>query len=132
MVLNDIMFHNMTLAMWNDTLSPKVKGALALHEALGSNGIDADLDFFIMTSSISATAGPPGQTNYAATNSFLDNLAWSRKLAGKPATSLALPMIMGVGVIAEKESQAAEGFMVTTNEKCCEASVQLCRNPGQN
>lgn len=62
MVLNDVMFHNMSVDTWNDTLSPKVKGALALDEALASEGIDADLDFFVMTSSISATAGPPGQT----------------------------------------------------------------------
>ncbi|KAK2596119.1 hypothetical protein QQS21_006466 [Conoideocrella luteorostrata] len=111
MVLNDVMLHNMTLDTWNNTLSPKVGGALALNEVLASEGLDADLDFFVMTSSISATAGPPGQTNYAAANAFLDNLALSRNVAGKPATSLVLPMILGVGVIAEKESGAAEDLV---------------------
>ncbi|KAF5679757.1 hypothetical protein FDENT_8623 [Fusarium denticulatum] len=64
----------------------------------------ADLDFFVMTSSISATMGNPGQTNYSAANSFLDALAYQCRLAGKQATSLILPMILDVGVVAENEA----------------------------
>ncbi|RYP69053.1 hypothetical protein DL769_005371 [Monosporascus sp. CRB-8-3] len=100
MVLNDTTLQNMTLEKWNGTLSPKVDGALALDEALENH----DLDFFVMCSSISATAGQPGQSNYSAANAFLDNLAWARNLAGKPATTLVLPMILGIGVVAESDT----------------------------
>lgn len=88
---------NMTIDKFKAALVPKVDGAQALHTALQGH----DLDFFVMTSSISATVGQPGQSNYAAANSFLDNLAWQRNLAGLPATSLVLPMVLGVGVVAE-------------------------------
>jgi hypothetical protein len=90
----------MTLEKFKAALAPKVDGAQALHHALK----DHDLDFFVMTSSISATVGQPGQSNYAAANSFLDNLAWQRNLMGLPATSLVLPMVLGVGVVAESDT----------------------------
>ena len=90
---------NMTFDKFKAALVPKVDGAQALHNVLK----DHDLDFFVMTSSISATVGQPGQSNYAAANSFLDNLAWQRNKAGLPATSLALPMVLGVGVVAEND-----------------------------
>ena len=90
---------NMTVDKFRKVLAPKVDGALALHNALKSH----KLDFFVMTSSISAIVGQPGQCNYAAANSFLDGLAWQRNLEGLPASSLVLPMVLGVGVVAENE-----------------------------
>lgn len=71
-----------------------------LHKALG----DMPLDFFVMTSSISAVLGNPGQTNYSAGNSFLDALAWYRNQHGLVASSIALPMVLDVGVVAENEN----------------------------
>lgn len=56
-----------------------------------------------MTSSISATLGNPGQSNYSAANSFLDYLAWQRNLRYEAGTSLVLPMVLDVGVVAENE-----------------------------
>jgi hypothetical protein len=94
----------MTVDMFNAAIAPKVKGARALHQALQ----DDTLDFFIMTSSVSGTIGNPGQTNYSAANSYLDMLAWHRHLKGLPATSLVLPMILDVGVVAETESLEAK------------------------
>lgn len=81
------------------TVNPKMNGAISLHKALG----DTPLDFFVMTSSISAVLGNPGQTNYSAGNSFLDSLAWHRNLNGLAGSSLALPMVLDVGVVAENE-----------------------------
>lgn len=89
----------MTPEKFQRALTPKVRGAQTLHTSLSSH----DLDFFVMTSSISATIGQPGQSNYAAANSFLDNLAHQRQLAGLPGTSLVLPMVLGVGVVAEHD-----------------------------
>ncbi|KAF2846077.1 putative polyketide synthase [Plenodomus tracheiphilus IPT5] len=101
MVLQDGMFEGMTLDQFNAAIVPKMRGARSLHKVLK----DTALDFFVMTSSISATMGNPGQANYSAANSYLDALAWHRNSQlSLPATSLILPMILDVGVVAENES----------------------------
>ncbi|TAQ89187.1 hypothetical protein B7494_g2486 [Chlorociboria aeruginascens] len=100
MVLQDGMFEAMTFDKFAAAVNPKMLGAINLHKALGS----AALDFFVMTSSISAVLGNPAQTNYCAGNSFLDALAWNRNLNGLAATSIALPMVLDVGVVAENEN----------------------------
>ena len=61
----------MTFDKFDAGISPKVRGALSLHKALKQT----PLDFFVMTSSISAVLGNPGQSNYCVGNSFLDSLA---------------------------------------------------------
>lgn len=91
------MFDNMTFGQFQTALKPKVNSAVTLHKAFEK----MPLDFFVMTSSISATMGNPGQANYCAGNSYLDSLAWYRNLRGLPATSLVLPMVLDVGVVAE-------------------------------
>ncbi|KAK0726009.1 KR domain-containing protein [Lasiosphaeris hirsuta] len=97
MVLRDGLFHSMSFDSWKTSTEPKVKGAANLHAVLGST----PLDFFIMTSSVSGTLGTPGQANYAAANSYLDALALHRRANGQVATSVILPMVLGVGVVAE-------------------------------
>ena len=82
---------------WTTSISPKVTGARNLHEALGDN----ELDFFIMTSYTSGILGTPGQVNYAAGNAYLDSLAQHRVANGKAGVSLVLPMVLGVGYVAE-------------------------------
>ena len=82
---------------WIDSTKLKVQGTMNLHAAL--EGVP--LDFFVMTSSVSGTLGTPGQSNYAAANSYLDSLARHRRFQQKPAASIILPMVLGVGVVAE-------------------------------
>jgi hypothetical protein len=94
------MFEQMSHASFLAAITPKVRGALSLHKALGS----AELDFFVMTSSVSAVLGNMGQSNYSAANSFLDALARHRTAAGLAATSLALPMVLDVGVVSEDDA----------------------------
>ncbi|ORY69611.1 putative polyketide synthase [Pseudomassariella vexata] len=121
MVLRDGMFHSMTFGNWKTSIEPKVLGAGNLHKVLAST----PLDFFIMTSSISGTLGTPGQSNYAAANSYLDMLARHRRSAQLPATSLVLPMVLGVGVVAEnnelEESLKRKGMYGIDEEKLLEA-----------
>lgn len=94
------MYERMSAADFQAAIVPKVQGAQSLDRAF--EGIN--LDFFIMTSSISATLGNPGQCNYSAANSFLDSLAWQRNLRHQAGTSLVLPMILDVGVVSENEN----------------------------
>ncbi|OTA90931.1 hypothetical protein M434DRAFT_33160 [Hypoxylon sp. CO27-5] len=104
MVLQDGIFDTMDSTAFNAAIVPKARGAMALHNALR----DTDLDFFVMTSSISAILGNTGQSNYSAANSCLDALALHRNMAGLAATSLVLPMVLDVGVVAEDDSDAIE------------------------
>lgn len=94
------MFESLSHERFRAAIDPKVLGALNLHTAL----YDVPLDFFVMTSSISAVLGNPGQTNYSAANSYLDFLATHRNNNGLAATSLALPMVLDVGVVSENEA----------------------------
>ncbi|KAL9009887.1 MAG: hypothetical protein Q9173_005125 [Seirophora scorigena] len=97
MVLNDRMFQSMDVSCWRRTIDPKVKGSLNLHEAVAA----LSLDFFVLLSSTSGILGTPGQSNYAAANAYQDALALHRRAIGLPAVSLILPMIIGVGYVAE-------------------------------
>ena len=96
----DGMFEQMDHASFVSSLNAKAQSALNLDNAL--QGLE--LDFFVMTSSISALLGNTGQSNYSAANSILDSLAHSRRASGLTATSLVLPMVLDVGVVAENEA----------------------------
>ncbi len=94
------MFEQMDHQSFADCAKAKAQSALSLHHAVR----DMDLDFFVMTSSISALLGNTGQSNYSAANSVLDALATQRRASHLPATSLVLPMVLDVGVVAENEA----------------------------
>ena len=94
------MFEQMDHPSFVDCVKAKAQGALNLHHAVH----DLNLDFFVMTSSISALLGNTGQSNYSAANSVLDALALQRRAMHLPATSLVLPMVLDVGVVAENET----------------------------
>ncbi|KAK8061768.1 polyketide synthase [Apiospora phragmitis] len=103
-VLMDSVFSNMTFDQWVPVTESKVKGAANLHELFKNEG---ELDFFVMTSSVTSILGSAGQCNYGAGNSFLDSLARHRRLRGLPAVSLILPAIFGVGYIQEHSLEQA-------------------------
>nr|ADH04658.1 TugB [Chondromyces crocatus] len=69
----------------DEVLRPKVDGAFHLHELTK----DLDVSTFVLFSSLAGVIGGPGQSNYAAANTFLDALAHHRRAQGKPCTSLA-------------------------------------------
>ncbi|MGW0933075.1 SDR family NAD(P)-dependent oxidoreductase, partial [Streptomyces sp. NPDC002644] len=66
-------------------LAAKVTGALHLDDALR----DADLDAFVLFSSVAGVWGSGGQGAYAAANAALDAIALRRAARGLPATSVA-------------------------------------------
>ena len=130
MVLDDAIFQNMTLESWNAAVRPKVHGSRNLHDVFRH----AELDFFVMTSSVSGTLGTPGQSNYAAANAYMDALARHRRMQGLPAVSLILPMVLGVGYVAEhSELEASLGrkglYGIDEDELLCAFEVAMTPQP---
>jgi amino acid adenylation domain-containing protein len=73
-VVRDALMPLKTLEESIAVIAPKVHGAVALDAATSGEA----LDFFIVFSSISSTAGLPGQADYTAANAFLDAFAAER------------------------------------------------------
>ncbi|KAK8129684.1 polyketide synthase PKS2 [Apiospora kogelbergensis] len=96
MQLKDSAFEFMPHASWEAALAPKCRGTWNLHKH-----VPADVDFFVMLSSICGIVGNRGQSNYAAGNTFQDALATYRRSRGMAASCLDLGNILSVGYIAE-------------------------------
>ncbi|KAL9091337.1 MAG: hypothetical protein Q9165_004971 [Trypethelium subeluteriae] len=101
MGLQESLWREMSSESWRCAVEPKVKGTWNLHKALQVNDRDRDLDFFLMTSSISGTVGTATEANYCSGNAFLDSFARYRRGLGLPAMSVGLGMISEVGYLHE-------------------------------
>jgi aryl carrier-like protein len=84
----------MTVDDFRAAVRPKVQGSWNLHQQL------ADLDFFVMLSSLVGVMGGASQANYAAGGAFQDALASFRRMQGLPAVTVDLGMVKGVGYVA--------------------------------
>ncbi|MCG7596928.1 type I polyketide synthase [Mycobacterium sp. PSTR-4-N] len=83
-VLDDALLSGLDLDRFRTTLAPKAFGASHLDRLTR----DDDLEFFIVSSSVSSVFGSPGQANYATANAYLDGLVAHRRAAGLPATGV--------------------------------------------
>ncbi len=83
-VLDDALLSQQSLERFRTTLAPKAFGACYLDRLTKKD----DLDFFIVSSSVSSLFGSPGQANYATANALLDGLVAERKAQGLPATGV--------------------------------------------
>ncbi|HQX50148.1 MAG TPA: SDR family NAD(P)-dependent oxidoreductase, partial [Planctomycetaceae bacterium] len=90
-VLDDASIPTMDMERFLRVFNPKAEGAWNLHQATAAVG--AELDFFLMLSSISSVLGLFGQVNYAAANYFQDSLAHYRRQRGLPGTSVNLGVL---------------------------------------
>ena len=81
-VLDDALLSQQSLERFRTTLAPKAFGACHLDRLTR----DDELDFFIVSSSVSSLFGSPGQANYATANALLDGLVAQRRAHGLPAT----------------------------------------------
>jgi NADPH:quinone reductase-like Zn-dependent oxidoreductase/short-subunit dehydrogenase/acyl carrier protein len=83
-VLDDALLGQQSLERFQTTLAPKAFGAFHLDRLTK----DDDLDFFILSSSVSSLFGSPGQANYSTANALLDGLVAKRKARGLPVTGI--------------------------------------------
>jgi NAD(P)-dependent dehydrogenase (short-subunit alcohol dehydrogenase family) len=83
-VLDDALLSQQSLERFRTTLAPKAFSAVHLNRLTR----DDELDFFIVSSSVSSLFGSPGQANYATANAFLDGLVAQRRAQGLPATGV--------------------------------------------
>ena len=104
MALRDILFEKMSFSDWNLNIRPRVHGAWNLHHCLAK----IKLDFFVMLASSSAFSGNPGQTAYAASNTFLNAFAFYRKNLGLPACAIDIGLVQNVGYIVNNREREAE------------------------
>ncbi|KAL7916747.1 putative polyketide synthase [Trichoderma velutinum] len=98
MVLRDAPILDITYEQWISTVAPKIDGAWNLHEAFLEQ---PPLDFFVMTSSLVTLIDQPGQSNYAAANTFLESFTQYRHKKGLPASVLGVCPIDDIGFVAE-------------------------------
>jgi NAD(P)-dependent dehydrogenase (short-subunit alcohol dehydrogenase family) len=98
-ILDDGLVGQQDVARFRRVLAPKLDGAWHLHRATSAHA----LDHFVVYSSVAALLGSPGQTGYAAANSFLDALVEHRRAAGLPGLSIAWGPIAEIGLAAALE-----------------------------
>ncbi|MCL2151906.1 MAG: SDR family NAD(P)-dependent oxidoreductase [Oscillospiraceae bacterium] len=81
--LNDRVIADLTWKDFEFVLNPKIQGACNMYRLFEKE----ELDFFLMTSSITSVLGNLAQSNYAAANSFMNSLAQWMNAIGKPGFS---------------------------------------------
>ncbi|MFJ8504362.1 SDR family NAD(P)-dependent oxidoreductase [Streptomyces avermitilis] len=96
-VLADGVVTELTPERLTRVLRPKVDGAAHLHRLTA----DVPLDLFLLVSSAAGVLGTAGQSNYAAANVFLDQLAHHRRALGLPGVSVSFGAWAGEGLAAE-------------------------------
>ncbi|KAL5459023.1 hypothetical protein PMIN06_003013 [Paraphaeosphaeria minitans] len=106
-IFDDQLFANMPGESMRRVLAPKIDGSMILDQVFH----DAELDFFILFSSVVCIYGNAGQSNYSAANGFLNALARQRRKRGLAASSIALGMVAGIGH-AESAGEAVQEQLV--------------------
>ena len=93
-VIEDAAIEHQTTSTFETVFGPKVFAAHALHHLTSQD----PLQWFVLFSSTSGLLGTPGQLNYAAANSALDELARWRRDQGLCALSVQWCPVTGVGM----------------------------------
>ena len=101
--LSDGALGNQTWERFEAVVWPKVVGAWHLHRAT----LHCDLDLFVLFSSVAGVLGNPGQSNHAAANAFLDQLAAHRRALGLPGQAIAWGAWSGIGEAEEQRERIA-------------------------
>ena len=126
------LFTSMTLDSWQTCLNPKIRGTWNLHNALKER--EGELDFFLLTSSLSGSIGQPTESNYCAANSFLDYFARYRRRLGLPATAIGFGAIREIGYLDENPEIEAmfarKGIALLSEDDVLQIiDIALCEPP---
>ena len=98
-VVDDAMIPKQTAESFRRVMAAKVYGAWNLHRRTRA----LPLDFFVLYSSAASLLGSAGQSNYAAANSFLDQLAHHRRTLGLAGVSINWGAWSGPGMAARTD-----------------------------
>ena len=96
MVLDDAALSDLTPDRFAAALAPKMAAGQVLDRLTRQRA----LDLFVIFSSVTATLGNPGQTNYVAGNLYLEAMVRARRRAGLPGLAVAWGAIGEVGYLA--------------------------------
>ncbi|XP_035715748.1 phenolphthiocerol synthesis polyketide synthase type I Pks15/1 [Folsomia candida] len=97
-VLDDATYENQTWDKFENVFHCKIQGAWNLHKL--STQMSFPLEHFVLFSSVTATVGAHGQSNYVAANQYLDALVHYRSSLGLPGTSVNWGQWGQVGICA--------------------------------
>ena len=103
MILEDQLFANMTVDTMRKVLGPKIDGSNNLDDIFFND----DLDFFVLFSSAAWVFGNVGQSNYSASNGYLNGLVRQRRSRGLAASAIDIGRVTGIGYI-EAAGQAVQ------------------------
>lgn len=106
MVLKDALFDKMTLDELTTVLNPKVIGTQLLDEIF----YNTPLDFFIVLSSLTATVGNSGQSNYTCANMYMVALTAQRKKRGLAGSAMGMSSLIGIGFVERSEELDEDYF----------------------
>ncbi|PLB49064.1 polyketide synthase-like protein [Aspergillus steynii IBT 23096] len=101
LLLSDKLLENATYEDWRTITQPRVQGAWNLDALL------PNLDFFIALSSFLGDTGNVGQSIYGGTSTFYDAFTKLRNSRGQNTVSIALPVVVDVGYVADRELTAS-------------------------
>jgi acyl carrier protein len=98
MVLDDAALSDLTADRFAAALAPKMGTGQVLDRLTRQR----TLDLFVIFSSVTATLGNPGQTNYVAGNLYLEAMVRARRRAGLPGLAVAWGAIGEAGYLARE------------------------------
>ncbi|GAA1925114.1 type I polyketide synthase [Streptantibioticus ferralitis] len=99
MVVGDALLAELSDETAEAVLAPKLSGTMVLDRLTR----DAQLDFFVVHSSISATVGHRAQAAYAAANLTMEGIVRARRAAGLPGLAIGWGLSGEVGIAAVDE-----------------------------
>ncbi|KAJ5832327.1 hypothetical protein N7474_000638 [Penicillium riverlandense] len=105
MVLRDTLFEKMSFEDYETVVRPRVHGIWNLQRALQNTKNIENIDFFVTLSSAASFVGNLGQSAYSASGTFMAALAQYPDTAKMPCTTIDLPIVRGVGYLADDEKR---------------------------
>lgn len=126
-VLENELILESTRDAFHRVFSPKINGAMALHEAFPPG----TLDFFMLFSSCGQLFQFPGQGSYGSANAFLDTLATHRRHLGDNSVAFQWSSWRGMGMGSDSDFVAAElhekGITDVTRNEAFQAWLHLAQ-----